>query len=139
MSAFDDKYVRRGVLLALPQAFQSWERELDCMNKGKLGGQFEYPESFITFVSRIKDYTGMASRVLQGFLLGLSAFVPRVKSCDHATICRRVNAYDKKLQASGSTVIAVDSSGLSPARRGGWLSVKHRKKQEYVKAFRHQH
>jgi len=133
LSAIDDKYIERGVLLALPNAFQSWEGELVLMNEGKRGGQFEYPDSFIDFVSRIKDYTGMASRVLQGFLLGLSSYVPRIKPCDHATICRRANGYDKELLASGSSTIAVDSSGLSPARRGGWLSVKHRKKQEYVK------
>ena len=58
MSAVDDKYIQRGVLLALPNAFQSWEGELGLMNADKRGGQFEYPDSFIDFVSRIKDYTG---------------------------------------------------------------------------------
>lgn len=133
MSAIDDKYVQRGVFLALPQVFHRWDEELDAMNDGKRGGQYEYPASFIDFVSRLKDYTGMASRVLQGFLSGLSIYVPRLKACDHSTICRRVNAYDKPLKAAGSSVIAVDSSGLTPARRGGWLAAKHRKKQPYIK------
>jgi len=129
----DEKYIRRGVFLALPEVFGDWNKELARMNADKRGGQFEYPDSLIEFVGRVKDYTGMASRVLEGFLLGLSTFVPSVKRCDHTTICRRVNAFAKKLKTRGGSVIAVDSSGLSPARRGGWLAFKHRKKQAYVK------
>jgi transposase len=119
--------------LALPQAFDPWEAELASMNAGKRGGQYDYPDSFMGFVCNLKDAFCLASRVLQGFLLGLSVYVPGVASCDHATICRRANEFEKPLQAAGSSIIAVDSSGLSPARRGGWLSVKHHKKQEYVK------
>ena len=62
LSAVDDKYIERGVLLALPNAFQSREGELGRMNADKRGGRFEYPDSFIDFISRIKDNTGMASR-----------------------------------------------------------------------------
>jgi len=129
----DEKYIRRGVFLATPQLLGSWEEELRRMNLGKRGGQYEYPDSFIDFVARVKDYTGVASRVLEGFLLGLSVFVPSIKQCDHTTICRRVNEFSKALKTRGGSTIAVDSSGLTPARRGGWLTFKHRKKQSYVK------
>lgn len=129
----DEKYIRRGVFLATPQLFESWEDELARMNNGKRGGQYEYPDSFIDFTARVKDVTGMASRVLEGFLFGLSAYVPSVKRCDHTTICRRVNEFAKALKTRGGPIIAIDSSGLTPARRGGWLAFKHRKKQSYVK------
>lgn len=133
MKTNDDKYIRRGMFLAAPQLFTSWEDELASMNAGKRGGQYEYPNSLIDFAANVKDYTGMASRVVEGFLLGLSAYVPNVKRCDHTTICRRINEYSKELKTRGGSSIAVDSSGLTPARRGGWLSFKHRKKQAYVK------
>ena len=129
----DEKYVRRGVFLALPDLFGDCEAELHRMNEGKVGAQFEYPDSLIDFAGRVKDYTGMASRVLEGFLLGLSAFVPNVRRCDHTTLCRRVNEFSKALKTRGGSAIAVDSSGLTPARRGGWLVFKHRKKKSYVK------
>ncbi len=129
----DEKYVRRGMFLAVPQLFTSWENELASMNAGKRGGQYEYPNSLIDFAANVKDYTGMASRLVEGFLLGLSTYVPNVKRCDHTTICRRINEYSKELKARGGSSIAVDSSGLTPARRGGWLAFKHRKKQAYVK------
>jgi len=129
----DEKYVKRGVFLALPDALSNWTNELVRANEDKRGGQYKYPDSFVEFIARVKDYTGMASRVLEGFLFGLSTYVPNVKRCDHTTICRRINAYSKELKTHGGSSIAVDSSGLTPARRGGWLSFKHRKKQAYVK------
>jgi len=129
----DAKYIKRGAFLAAPQVFTNWEEELACMNAGKRGGQYEYPNSLITFAARIKDYTGMASRVVEGFLLGLSTYVPNVKRCDHVTLCRRINDFSEALKTRGGTTIAIDSSGFTPARRGGWLAFKHRKKQAYVK------
>lgn len=129
----DDKYIRRGVCLAIPELFGDWKQELARMNEGKRGAQFEYPDSLIDFAARVKDYTGMASRVVEGFLLGLSAFVPNIEQCDHSTLCRRINEFAKVLKTRGGPVIAIDSSGLTPARRGGWLAFKHRKKQSYVK------
>ncbi|MBI5635479.1 IS5/IS1182 family transposase, partial [Candidatus Micrarchaeota archaeon] len=66
----DEKYIKRGVFLAAPQLFTSWDKELAAMNAGKRGGPFEYPDSLIDFAARVKDYTGIASRVLEGFLLG---------------------------------------------------------------------
>jgi hypothetical protein len=121
------------MFLTAPQLFTSWEDELASMNAGKRGGQYEYPNSLIDFAANVKDYTGMASRLVEGFLLGLSAYVPNVKRCDHTTLCRRINEYSKALKTRGGSSIAVDSSGLTPARRGGWLAFKHRKKQAYVK------
>ena len=129
----DAKYIKRGVFLAVPELFGDWKAELRAMNEGKVGALFEYPDSLIDFAARVKDYTGMASRVVEGFLLGLSAFVPNVKRCDHTTLCRRVNEFSKALKTQGGPVIAVDSSGLTPSRRGGWLVFKHRKKKSYVK------
>ncbi len=129
----DEKYIKRGLVLASPQIFRDWRPELAVMNENKVGRRFQYPDSLIEFIGRVKDYTGMASRVEEGFLLGLSAYVPNIKRCDHTTICRRVNEFAKALKNKGGPVIAVDSSGLSPARRGGWLAFKHRKKRTYVK------
>ncbi len=129
----DAKYIRRGIFLATPQLLGSWDDELARMNAGKRGGQYEYPDSFIDFVARVKDYSGMASRVVEGFLLGLSVYVPGIKRCDHTTICRRVNEFSKALKSRGGSTIAIDSTGLTPARKGGWLAFKHRKKQAYVK------
>lgn len=129
----DAKYIRRGIFLACPEFFGDWSVELARMNAGKRGSPFEYPDSLIDFAARVKDYNGMASRVVEGFLLRLSAFVPNVRRCDHTTLCRRINEFSKALKTRGGNVIAVDSSGLTPARRGGWLSFKHRKKQAYVK------
>lgn len=129
----DEKYIRRGIFLATPELLSSWDDELARMNKGKRGGQYEYPDSFIDFVARVKDYSGMASRVAEGFLLGLSVYVPGIKRCDHTTICRRVNEFAKVLNNRGGPTIAIDSSGLTPARKGGWLAFKHRKKQPYIK------
>lgn len=129
----DQKYIRRGMLLACPEFLGDWQAELARMNQNKVGAPYEYPDSLLDFASRLKDYAGLPSRAVEGFLLGLSMYIPNMKRCDHTTICRRVNEFAKVLNNRGGSVIAIDSSGLTPARKGGWLAFKHRKKQAYVK------
>jgi len=129
----DAKYIRRGMLLARPAFLGDWQAELARMNQGKIGAPYEYPDSLLDFAARLKDYAGLPSRAVQGFLLGLSTYIPDLKACDHTTICRRVNEFDNALKSRGGSTLAFDSSGLTPARRGGWLTFKHRKKESYVK------
>jgi len=129
----DAKYIRRGMLLACPEFLGDWQAELARMNRDKVGAPYEYPDSLLDFAARLKDYAGLSSRAVEGFLLGLSTYIPNMKRCDHTTICRRVNEFSKALKTLGGSTIAIDSSGLTPARKGGWLAFKHRKKQAYVK------
>jgi len=64
-----------------------WSRELKAMNKGKEGGRYRYPESFIKLLAVVHAYV-LPYRQLEGFMRGLSQHVDGLKAPDYTTIWR---------------------------------------------------
>lgn len=74
----------------------SWDDELAKMNKGKVGKPFVYPQTFIYFSSFIY-IAFLPYRQIEGFFRKLSEFIPKLKSADYSTLCKRLKKLDVNL------------------------------------------
>lgn len=92
------RQVERGRKLAeLTQALPSnvdevWQNELDTMNKGKIGPNYQYPDSLIIVLLTIKSAFGLSYRILEGYT---SRFCPMIP--DYSRIQRRISKLPKEL------------------------------------------
>jgi hypothetical protein len=111
----------------------NWDRELNKMNKGKKGSPYLYPNSLFAWLSPI--YSFLSSRKLEGVLNQLSNFIPKLESCDHSTIIKRLNRLDLKLDfdRTKSYRVAVDGTGNKLTNRGEYIVKKWRVQRDWVK------
>jgi hypothetical protein len=128
--------VKRGLILLDLDFVAGWSRELKAMNKGKEGGRYRYPESFIKLLAVVHAYV-LPYRQLEGFLRGLSQHVDGLKAPDYTTIWWRIAKMKVDLASSvkldGDVTIAVDSSGIKVSNRGEWIRKKWRVKRGFIK------
>ena len=75
---------------------KEWDRELDRMNRNKIGRPFIYPESFMYFLAFI-HIAFLPYRQIEGFFRKLSEFIPKLKSADYSTLCKRLKKLDVNL------------------------------------------
>ena len=111
----------------------SWQEELDEMNKGKEGKKFVYPESFMNALSYARVYFGLPFRQTQGMVKSHAKHIPDVP--DYSTIQRRVNKLHVKLnqKVGDDVVIAIDSTGIKVANRGEWMRQKWNMRRGFLK------
>lgn len=93
---YNDKLVRRGELYISLDFLKGWDRELDEMNRNKIGRPFIYPKNFMYFLAFI-HIAFLPFRQIEGFLRKLSEFIPKIKSADYSTICKRLKRLDVNL------------------------------------------
>lgn len=119
--------VTRGELIMSWDIVDSWQEELDAMNKGKEGKQFVYPESFMQALAYARVYFGLPYRQTQGMIKSRAKHIPDVP--DYSTINRRVNKLDIKInkKVQDDVIIAIDSTGIKVANRGEWMRQKWKK------------
>jgi hypothetical protein len=80
----------------------------------------------------------MPYRQIEGFTRALHRLIPRLPTVDYSWIRRRILRLDLSLYKSlrgcnGPIVIAVDSSGVSVHKCGGWVERIYGRKKRYVK------
>lgn len=131
---YNDKLVRRGELYISLDFLKGWDRELDEMNRNKIGRPFIYPENFMYFLAFI-HIAFLPFRQIEGFLRKLSEFIPKIKSADYSTICKRLKRLDVNLPENlgGDIVVAVDSSGMKVTNRGEWIRNKWKIRKGWIK------
>lgn len=129
-----DKYVRRASRMLNLSFLVGWEEELAEMNYKKRGRPFELPDSFISFIQRIRCLGAISSRIMEGFILSLQEIIPDLRSIDHSTVCERANRLKPDVFASvkkrGPTSVAIDSAGLHIGRQGAWMEKKHKESKK---------
>jgi hypothetical protein len=86
---YNESLVKRGELYLTFNFLETWQKDLDKLNQGKLGRKYESPWSFIEFMMLIHVIFGLPYRQLEGFLRTVSEFVPQIKPTDYTTIWRR--------------------------------------------------
>ena len=131
---YNEKLVRRGELYISLDFLKEWDRELDEMNRNKIGRPFIYPENFMYFLAFI-HIAFLPFRQIEGFLRKLSEFIPKIKSADYSTICKRLKKLDVNLPENlgRDIVVAVDSSGMKVTNRGEWIRNKWRIRKGWIK------
>jgi len=115
------------------------------MNAQKLGRPFEFPNSYICFLSFVKVGFDIPYRTLEGIVRELSEYVRFVEEMHYTHMRRRILASMKGKKPSEiigaddadgdepMTIIA-DSSGLSVSNKGSYIEDMWKKeKRKYVK------
>ncbi len=88
------------------------------------------------FLMVVRYLFSMPYRQLEGFSRGLNRLVPRLPPADYSGLRRRILGLDlciEVMRTDGPVVIAVDSTGVSVHKAGGWVERVHGKKKRYVK------
>ena len=126
---YNERLVQRGELYLNLSFVKTWSEELECMNEGKRGSPYEYPDSLMQFCAVFYHFFHLPYRQLEGVLRGLSRFIPDLKAPDYSTPNRRFSKLEIDLPSRDPhkpLIIAVDSSGIKVTNRGEWMRLKHK-------------
>jgi hypothetical protein len=135
---YNESLVKRGEMYLTFDFLESWERDLEELNRGKLGRRFAYPWAFIEFLMLIHVIFHLPYRQLEGFLRKLSDLIPEVKPTDYTNIWRRgtqlkLNLPETISSSDEPVVLAVDSTGIKVTNRGEWMREKWKIHRGWIK------
>lgn len=141
---YNEALVERGRLLFDLDFASSWKNELDVMNSSKLGRPYEYPNSYISFLSFLKVGFDIPYRMVEGITEALSEYITFIKEVHFTQIRRRMlslmkgkkpsELVGKNEESKDPITIVVDSSGLSTTNKGSYIEDKWKKeKRKYIK------
>jgi transposase len=134
----DERLIKRGELLLSLDFLKGYDLELSVMNDGKVGRPFKLTERYIEFLMVVRYLFSMPYRQLEGFTGALNRLIPKLPSADYSWVRRRIlrldlSPYKSLRKSDGPVVIAVDSSGVSVHKCGGWVERLYGRKKRYVK------
>ena len=117
---------------------EGYDAELTGLNVGKVGRPFKITVRYVEFFTVVRYLFSMPYRQLEGFTRALSRLIHKLPSVDYSWVRRRILRLNPSLRGSlrGSSspiTIAVDSSGVSVHKSGGWVTRVHGKKKRYIK------
>lgn len=132
------RYVREGELLIDFGLVGDWWIELISMNNRKVGQPYEYPVSFIRWVSLLKTVLRLPYRQLEGILKGLSRYMPLPSIPSFRTLWRRIkqlgfDVIKEMANPEDNMIIAMDSTGIKVANRGEWIRHKWKVRKGWLK------
>lgn len=130
---YNEQLVVRGEFYLDFKFVSNWNKELKKMNKGKRGGQYKYPASFIKWEAVWKqwiDYRGLEGIARSIAKLGL---IPNYN--DYSTIWHRVHNMipEIRLPTEKEIEVASDGSGLKTNNAGEYRIYKYGKKKSKKK------
>ena len=134
----DEKLIRRGELILDIESLKDHRQELKKMNKGKRGRSYRIANSYVQLLAVVRYLFSMPYRQLEGYTRILHRLVPDLPQADYSGIRKRilrlsVDPYKDLKDTSEPVTIAIDSTGVSVQKAGGWIERKHGKKKRYVK------
>jgi hypothetical protein len=135
----DERLIQRGELILDPSLLESHEQELKTMNKGRRGRPYLLANTYVKLLSAVRYLYQMPYRQLEGFTRALHRLVPATPPrADYSGIRKRilrlpVDPYRGLRESNEPVSIAVDSTGISVHKAGGWIERKHGKKRRIVK------
>ena len=129
---YNEELVLRGEFLLDLEWVESWHKELEEMNRGKVGAKYEYPESYIEFQAVL--YQWIDYRGLEGFSRKLVEVAKLPQANDYTTINRRINKLDVvfRLPKDKNICVAVDKSGMKFENSGEYRARMYGKKRKYL-------
>jgi transposase len=134
----DERLIRRGELLLSLDFLEDYDFELSLLNDGKVGRPFKITYGYVVFLAVVRYLFSMPYRQVEGFTRALSRLVPRLPPVDYSWVRRRMlgldlSPYESLSRCDGPVAIAVDSSGVSVHKCGGWVERLYGRKKRYVK------
>ena len=144
---YNESLVERGRIIFDLGFASSWKKELKSMNKHKVGRPFDFPDSYIEFLSFLKVGFDIPYRMVEGAVDELSEYISFIHDICFTQIRRRmvrlmkgkkpseiiVPAHDGKEEEDPITVV-VDSTGLTTTNKGSYIEDKWKKeKRKFIK------
>jgi len=116
--AYNEQLVVRGEFFLDLSLFETWDEELARLNRGKRGGQFRFPPSFVRWLviwKQLLDY-----RSLEGLTRRLAALRLIPAFADYTTLWHRLHREtpEVKLPKFTELELASDGSGLKTTNAG---------------------
>jgi len=108
------------------------------MNDCKVGRPFKLTDRYVEFMAVVRYLFSMPYRRIEDFTRTLNRLIPKIPSADYSRIRRRIltlniSLCDSIRRSNGPVVIAVDSSGVSVHKCGGWFKRLYGGRKRYVK------
>jgi hypothetical protein len=134
----DERLIRRGELLLSLDFLEDYDFELSLLNDCKVGRPFKITDGYVVFIAVVRYLFSMPYRRIEGFTRALSRLVPRLPTVDYSWARRCIlrldlSPYESLSRCDGPVAIAVDSSGVSVHKCGGWVERVYGRKKRYVK------
>jgi hypothetical protein len=134
----DERLIRRGELILDLESLKNHVKELENMNEGRPGPRYKLANSYIQLLAAIRYLYSLPYRQLEGYTRILHRLVPDLPHGDYSGLRKRilrlpVDPYQGLRETNEPVTIAVDSTGISVQKAGGWVERKHGKKKRYVK------
>ncbi|MEP6576629.1 MAG: transposase, partial [Nitrososphaerota archaeon] len=111
-SSYNESLVRRGQVLLDFDVIDNWYKDLDIINRAKVGEPYAYPHLFVQLLGYMRAYFHLPYRQMEGVVKAHAG--NKVPSIPHySTINRRVNRLDIRIneKVGNDIVIAIDSTG----------------------------
>jgi Transposase DDE domain len=126
--SYNRSLVRQGEILFSYDFLDTWDSDLERMNKNKNGKPFIFPDSFILVIGYIRISFRLPYRQMEGIIKATGKRLPANPSYGH--ICKRMNKLTVNIKKDntddddGYIIIAVDSTGIKVTNRGQWMNEK---------------
>ncbi len=135
---YNESLVKHGEMYLTFSFLDSWGKDLEKLNRGKLGRRFTYPWALIELLMIIHVIFHLPYRQLEGFLRKLSELIPEIKPTDYTNIWRRgtqlkLNIPETISASDDPVVIAVNSTGIKVTNRGEWMREKWKIHRGWIK------
>jgi hypothetical protein len=79
-----------GELLINVHVIDQWNSYLEKLNQGKLGGPYQYPESYIKFLNCVRVHFHISYRELEKIVNEMSKYIGGIENPNYSTICKRI-------------------------------------------------
>ncbi len=141
-SSYNRSLVRRGeILFSYDDVLDTWDYELQRMNKNKMGKPFIFPNSFILAIGYVRYSFHLPYRQTEGIIKATGKSLPSKPSYGH--ICKRINKLNIDIKRDKTDddddddyiIVSIDSTGIKVTNRGQWMAEKWnvRNKKGYLK------
>ncbi|MFQ5621406.1 MAG: transposase [Candidatus Nanoarchaeia archaeon] len=122
---YNEELTVRGEFLLDLDWMESWNQELEAMNKGKRGRPFEFPESLIKLQAVWNQWISLRS--IKGLTRKLVEIAKLPKFNDYSTINRRIRQIDTSfaLPKHGFCSASTDGSGMKMHQAGEYRQLKY--------------
>ena len=120
--SYNRSLVRRGEILFSYDFLDTWNSELENMNKNKNGKPFKFPDSFILAIGYIRISFHLPYRQTEGIIKATGKRLPANPSYGH--ICERINKLTVNIKKDNTNddreyiIIAVDGTDIKITNRG---------------------
>jgi hypothetical protein len=131
---YNQKLIKRGEFYINPQFLETWLKDIDDMNAGKVGQPFLYPDSLIEFLAILHE-KGFDYRSLEGIITALSNRLGNFPIISYSQINRRINKLECNfsLNSEDRVDVGIDGSGNKVTNRGEWIRHKWKVRRGWVK------